>query len=221
MRHANVKDETSKRRLAARSVQRTRCDVGQATGSAPHAIWDRGTGKRRTCDMRWSMQRRHARGSVQETSATANRRHATYGEDATDATQRATHNVQTTCAMQRALCSKRHATRTGQRATCARFMQQVRCAARGEWIKRRQCALHTESARVSSRVRLVLRVLPAARSDVAAHVRPARGRASVLAAGGRQRRWPENAGSLAAMAVRQACFKHAARAVRWRSRGVG
>jgi hypothetical protein len=46
----------------------------------------------------------------------------------------------------------------------------------------------TESARVSSRVRLALRVLPAAWSDVAAHVRPARGRASVLAAGGRQRR---------------------------------
>jgi hypothetical protein len=44
MRHANVRDATGKRRVAARSVQRTRCDVGQATGSAPHATWDRGTG---------------------------------------------------------------------------------------------------------------------------------------------------------------------------------
>jgi hypothetical protein len=64
-------------------------------------------------------------GSVQETSATANRRHATYGEDATDATQRATHNIQTPCAMQRAVCSKRHATRNAQHATCN--MRQTSC----------------------------------------------------------------------------------------------
>ncbi len=74
-------------------------------------------------------------------------------------------------------------------AACALWfraaLHAVRCAARGERIWRRRSALqraHTESARVRSRVRLALRVLPAAWSDVAAHVRPARGRARRRAA---------------------------------------
>jgi hypothetical protein len=114
-------------------MQRARDDSQLATCNGRETTWDRrqtarpmrhGTVGRATDSVRHAMesvQRRHARGSVQETSATDNRRHATYGENATDATQRATHNVQTPCAMQRAVCSKRHAMRNAQRATGARL----------------------------------------------------------------------------------------------------
>ena len=88
--------------------------------------------QRRACsdDTQW--------GSVQPTSATDNRRHATNGEDATDATQRATHNVQTACAMQRAVCSKRHATRNGRHATTWKKARTTAC--NGQQATRQQTA---------------------------------------------------------------------------------
>ena len=107
-------------------MQRARDESQHAACNGRETTWDR---RQAAHPMQYgtvgraseSVQRRHARGNVQETSATDNRRHAPYGENATDATQRAPHNVQTPCAMQRAVCSKRCATRNAQQTTCARL----------------------------------------------------------------------------------------------------
>ena len=113
---------------------RATCNMQQPTRSAEHVPDEmrRGTGRhtarttrhgtlgrapenrqRRTCDMRrrkgtqTRSNGQQCRRQPLEKCATNNRRHATcIWETATDDTQRATHNIRTTCAMQREICSE-------------------------------------------------------------------------------------------------------------------
>ena len=128
-RHENVKDASGKRRLAARSVQRTRCDVGQATGSAPHATWDRGAGNggRATCNgERAATTRKGQRASDQcnrqQTACNirrrCNRRYAACNTQRPETMRHAAGSVQqTTCNAQRATGKMRQTSCNIQRTT--------------------------------------------------------------------------------------------------------
>jgi hypothetical protein len=84
-----------------------------------------------------------------------------------------------------ATSARRHVARVRAVVLCCAARGTLCCTRRTDFAAEVRAPTHTESARVSSRLPLALRVLPAAWTCAAAHVRPARGRASVLAAGGR------------------------------------